>query len=328
MAAKISWKRRALFALVAATLLIAIGAVPSSGATKQFTLEVTPSSAVAGSSTDFTLKITNTTPGNSTINSLSVNVPFPLTPGCPPPSPPGLPGCTHLLPQPQSSNPNATATLSVVGSQVRVQNIDSLKANQFVRLMVTATPAALPGGTCSGSAAWSANAYAGNSLNGDQFTNQGSIAQRTTNLLGCLTLQFVTAPTDGAINTDMHVQVEAVAGGSVVPAFTGPITIEKVSGPGTLSNNGPVNAVAGVADFPNLQGNTVGDYVVRATSPGVTNSLNAPFTLFATTIVCGQTVSASGGGTDVNVTLVNNVGCVPKNATITATPPMQAPSTT
>jgi hypothetical protein len=321
MAANVSWKRRALFAIVAATLLIAIGAVPSSGATKQFTLEVTPSSAVAGTSTDFTVKITNTTPGNSTINSFSVNVPFLLTPGCPG-SPPGPPGCPRVLPQPESTNPNSATTISVSSSQVRVQNIDPLKTNQFIRLRITATPAALP--TCSnGSADWSGNAYAGNSLNGDQFTNQVAPGdtRRTTTLLACVALRFVTgfAPTDGTINTDMHVQVEAVAGGSRVTAFTGPVTIEKLSGPGTLSGNGPVNAVDGVANFPNFRGDTVGDYVVRAISPGVANSSNAPFTLFATTIDCGETVSASGAGTDVDVTLVANAGCVSKNATVTAT---------
>jgi hypothetical protein len=210
MSARVSLKGRVLIAAVAATLVIAIAAVPSLGATKKSVLDVTPNLVVGGSSSDFTITITNTTPGNSTINSFSVDSPFPLA------SP--LPG---LLPPPESTNPNAQATIAVVGSQVRVQNIDSLKTNQSVKLRVTATPPALP---CDQGYEWTATAYAGNSLTGNQFPNVGSLAQRTTTV-GCAGIRFVEGhtPQDAVLNTRISstdldptgpdVQVEYVVGG-------------------------------------------------------------------------------------------------------------------
>ena len=54
----------------------------------------------------------------------------------------------------------------------------------------------------------------------------------------------------------------------------------------------------------------------RRTTPTVAT---ASVDVFETTIACGGTESASGGGTDVDVTLVDNEGCTPKNATVTAT---------
>jgi hypothetical protein len=183
-----------------------------------------------------------------------------------------------------------------------VQNIDSLKTNQFIRLRVTATPAALAPGDCDDTAEWSANTYAGNSLNGDQFTNQGTPAQRTTTLLGCITLQFVSGfePTHGVVNTDTHVKVEAIVpGGSVVTAFAGQVTIQLVNGPSGAALSGNVaTASGGVADFPNFQGNAEGAYEVRAISPGVANSSTVSFTLFAESLSCTEpqdTLPTSGG---------------------------------
>jgi hypothetical protein len=280
MSGSVGLKGRLLIAAVAATLVIAIAAIPSFGATKQYTLDVKPNSAVGGVTTDFTITIKNTTPGNSSINSVAVDSPFPIS------------GTPVILPPPESTNANPMATVNVAGStQVRVQNIDSLKTNQVLKIRITATPAALPGETCSSAPdyLWRATTYAGNSLNGDTFANKGDDDQRRTVVLGCLSLRFVDgfAPTDGVINTDMDVKVEAVgADGSVVTAFTGPITIQKVSGPGALHGAGPINAVNGVADFPNFQGDTAGDYEAKATSPGVGDSDVAAFSLFADSLDC------------------------------------------
>jgi hypothetical protein len=282
--------RGMVIGVVAALLLIAVVAVPSFGATKQFTFQVTPASAVGGGTTDFEVKVTNTTPGNSTINSFKVDVPFPVT------------GTPEILPPPDSSHLNPAPTISVDGNQVRVQNIDSLRRNQFLTLKISATPAAVPVETCSyTSDPWVVTAYAGNSLNGDTFTAQN--APPTTEVLGCITLQFVAGfePADGTVATGQTVKVEAVANGVTETSFTGDVTIEKVSGPGSLSGNGPVAAVAGVATFSNFQGDTAGDYVVKATSPGVADSPpTESFTLFASELDCenlSDEFPMEGGGT-------------------------------
>src|SRR4029453_8366785 len=81
MAAHISWKRRVLFAIVAATVLVAITAVPSmvgAAPAKKYSLAVSPTTATAGQPTQFTVTMTNETPPgtNSNFSSFYVTVPF------------------------------------------------------------------------------------------------------------------------------------------------------------------------------------------------------------------------------------------------------------
>ena len=71
MAASTGLKTRVLIAVVAATFLIAVAAIPSFGATKKSVLDVKPNLVVGGSSSDFTVTISNTTPGNSTTGPIS-----------------------------------------------------------------------------------------------------------------------------------------------------------------------------------------------------------------------------------------------------------------
>jgi hypothetical protein len=255
MSGSVGLKGRVLIAAVAATLVIAIAAVPSLGATKKFELDVKPNLVIGGSSTDFTVTITNKTPGNSAINSFSVTVPVPIN------------GTPQLLPPPDSTNSNLQATVNVVGSQVRVQNIDTLKLNQSVKLRVTATPPAIP---CNQGYAWTAVAYAGNSLSGDQFVNTGSLAQRTTTV-GCAGIRFVEGhtPHDAVLNTTITntdldptaepVQVEYVVGGVRQDLDTGTVTLSFGTTPppplvpGTLPPGNTATFTDGVASFPNLK---------------------------------------------------------------------------
>ena len=220
MASRTGWTGRVLIGAVAGMVLIALAAVPSFGASKKYSLDVKPNATTAGISTDFTLAFTNTTPGNSAVNSLSVDVPFALQSGAD--------FNASVLPKPDSTNANATATVNPVGSQVRVQNIDSLKTNQVIKIKITATFADPSPGSCTHpSALWTATVYTGNSLSGDTFANQGTDPQRslTLNSASCIHLQFVNGRTpQDAIqgqpitNTDLNtpagapVQVELVAG--------------------------------------------------------------------------------------------------------------------
>src|SRR4029450_9041120 len=123
MAAHIGWKRRVLFAIVAATVLVAITAVPSmvgAAPAKKYSLAVSPTTATAGQPTQFTVTMTNETPPgpNSNFSSFSVTGPFPI-PGesQPPPSP--LAG---------STNPNLSATVGVDPSNSRRILVRSLDA--------------------------------------------------------------------------------------------------------------------------------------------------------------------------------------------------------
>lgn len=257
MASRKGWMGRVLIGAVAALLLIALGAVPSFGASKKYVLDVKPNLVVGGSSTDFTVTITNTTPGNSTINSFSISVPSSFSNVS-----------AQILPQPDSTNPNSSGTVSPpVGSVIKVQNIDSLKTNQFLRVKVTATPPVTP---CDVGYQWNAIAYAGNSLAGDQFANQGAVSARTTTV-GCAGIRFVDGhtPQDAVLNTKItgtdldptgpDVQVEYVVGGVRQNLNTGTVTLQYGTKPasplvpGTLSPS-PTTATfsGGVATFSSL----------------------------------------------------------------------------
>lgn len=311
MASRTGWTGRVLIGAVAAMILIALAAVPSFGATKKYVLDVQPNLVVGGSSTDFTVTITNTTPGNSTINSFSVNVPFPLA--SPPPA---------LL---SSTNPNSQATVIVVGSQVRVQNIDSLKTNQSLKLKVTATPPANP---CNVGIQWTATAYAGNSLAGDPFANQGTTAQRTTTV-GCAGIRFVDGhtPQDAVLNTTITntdlepgippaapVQVEYVVGGVRQDLDTGTVTLSYGTTPpsplvpGTLSGT-TATFSNGVAEFGSLQisdtapFDAAGDYTLVATYSSYTTE-SPSFRIFDS-LLCGggsYTEGAQGDAGQFQVT--------------------------
>jgi hypothetical protein len=315
MAASPAWKGRALIALVAATFVIAIVAVPSFGASKKSTLEVTPHAAITGFPTDFFIKITNTTPGASNISSLSADVPFPLTPT-------GVVTDPHLLLPPNSSNPNAGATISVVDpagpiqAQVRVQNMDLLKRQEFVTLQITVTPADLSTTCTSQDYFWAATAYAGNSLNGDQFPNVGidpNAWKTTLSDDSCIHLEFVPdrEPQDAIqgeviTNADLNtppgapVQVQLVADGATVDLTTtgNAVTLSSTPSlpPEALSGNA-ADFSHGVATFDNLKisnyisgGALVqvgGDYTLTASYSTYPSTPSDPFRIFDARICDG-----------------------------------------
>ena len=142
MAASISRKRRVLFALMAATVLVAITSVPSmvgAAPAKKYALAVSPTTATVGQPTSFTVTMTNETPPgtNSNPKSFYVTVPFLIS------------GAITLPPTVSqtlagSSNPNLSATVEVDpsnSSRILVKSLDPVNKGQFVKLTFTATPA-------------------------------------------------------------------------------------------------------------------------------------------------------------------------------------------
>ena len=311
MASRTGWTGRALIGAVAVMVLIALAAVPSFGASKKYTLDVKPNATTAGISTDFTLAFANTTPGNSAVNSLSVNVPFALQSG--------TVVTASILPKPDSTNANATATVNVVGSQVRVQSIDSLKTNQVIKIKITATFADPSPGSCTHpSALWSATVYAGNSLTGDTFTNQGTDVQRTLTLnsASCIHLQFVSdrTPQDAIqgqtiTNTDLNtpagasVQAELVAGTTRIDVDTSgnAVTLSPTPGvpAGGLTGN-TADLVDGLATFPNLKISNVGstqvggDYTLTPSYSTYPSTASPSFRIFDA-LICGPSAQDPDG---------------------------------
>ena len=323
MASRKGWTARVLIGAVAGLLLIALAAVPSFGASKKFGLDVKPNTAFATVSTDYTITIKNTSPGNSNISSFSVDVPFALQSGT---------TVTATQPLPGSTNANAMATVNVVGSQVRVTNIDPIKTNQVLKIGITATAADPNPGTCNSTpVTWTAAAYAGNSLGGDTFaltTTTGFNSTVQLQSASCIHLQFVSGkgPQDAIqgqtiTSTDLNepagdpVQVELVAGGTRVDVTTSggavSLSISSFNGsavppgsaPGVLAGN-TADFTNGVASFPNLMISNAattpptagGDYRLKASYLSYPSIASDPFQIFDAEI-CG-----SGSGEEVTYT--------------------------
>ena len=347
MAVHISRKRRVLFAFLAATVLVAITSVPSvvgAAPAKKYSLTVSPTTATVGLPTTITATVTNDTPPgtNSNFSSFYLTVPFSIT------------GAIEFPPHPLagSTNPNLSATVGVDPSNPRrilVRSLDAVNKAQFVKLTFTATPA-----SCSPSDNFwvtgdSVKVANGGSLNGDTFSpTTSSTTVKTTVSCGPPALS-VTKTADGenvvAPNQIGYtITVNSSGGGAatgvtltdVLPTDAGlSWSIDPGTGAGCSITTGtlscPIGDMASGSSFivhissPTTQ-DTVADSPVQNTaSVTATNVTPAPdpasasIDVFATTITCGGTESASGGGTLVNVTLVDNAGCTPKNATITAT---------
>jgi hypothetical protein len=322
MASRKGWTARVLIGAVAGLLLIALAAVPSFGASKKFALDVKPNTAFATVSTDYTITIKNTSPGNSTINSFSVDVPFPLQSGT---------TVTATQPLPSSDNANAQATVNVVGSQVRVTNIDPIKTNQVLKIGITATAADPGSATCSTTPyTWTAAAYAGNSLGGDTFAPTATAGFSSTVQLqsaSCIHVQFVSGkgPHDAIqgqtiTSTDLNepagdpVQVELVAGGTRVDVTTSgqpvALSISSFNGsavppaaPGVLTGN-TADFTNGLASFPDLKISNAattpptagGDYQLKASYLSYPSIASDTFQIFDAQI-CG-----SGSGQEVTYT--------------------------
>ena len=335
MASRKGWTGRVLIGAVAAMVLIALAAVPSFGASKKFTLDVKPNSAFAGVKTDYTFTIKNTTPGNSTINSVSIATPTdPAVPAVLAPfalQSPLTTGDVSIV-SGSSTNPNSSASVSIVGSQVRVQNIDSLKTNQTITIKVSATFADPSPGSCTTpTEAWNVTAYAGNSLSGDMFTNQGTLAQKSLTLssVSCIHLQFVDGrgPHDAIqgqtiTSTDLNtppgqaVQVALMANGTPVDittsgdavslsisSFNGKAVPQDTTAPGVLTGN-TSDFTNGVASFPSLKISNAsptpptagGDYQLKASYLSYPSVASDTFQIFDA-LICG-----AGSGQEVTYT--------------------------
>ena len=324
MASRTGWTGRVLIGTVAAMVLVALAAVPSFGASKKFGLDVKPNAAFAGVSTDYTITIKNTTPGNSTINSFSINVPFALQSDT-------EVTATQPLPKPDSTHANAQASVNIVGSQVRVQNIDSLKSGDVLKIGITATAADPSPGTCSTTPkTWTAAAFAGNSLSGDTFAPTATNGFNSTVQLqstSCIHVQFVSdrTPQDAIqgepiTSTDLNtpagqdVQVELVAGTTRVDVTTSgdavSLSISSFNGspvppgaPGVLTNS-TSDFTNGVASFPGLKISNAanvpptagGDYQLKASYLSYPSIASDTFRIFDAEI-CG-----SGSGQEVTYT--------------------------
>ena len=289
-------KRKLLIGLIVGAVALTATALPGFAAKptpeKIFRLDITPTTAVGGSSTTFNAKFTNITPGNSSFNSLTLTAPagFTIT-------------ALSIAPMPTSSNPNASAITSFSGQTATVTALDPVKSNQFVT--VSATTDVPPATDCGGSSGtWTAITWTGSNTAGNTFRMAQSSGLTTTITVAC-ELRFVDGQNPGNASVGAvipgasggSVQVELVKGAAPDPDFDGDVTLLQTSGPSATLSGATATATDGVATFSTLKLDTAGTYTLKARAAGVADSDDSPeFTIFDGVINCGGELSFTGEG--------------------------------
>jgi hypothetical protein len=286
-ARRITLSLGALVLLVGATLLpiTLANAAPE----KIFSVNVAPGSLVAGTQgATLTATFKNETPsGNSTINSARLAATAPA-------------GFTIV-----TATGAGTEVISSNGQSVSINGIPPVKPNKTYTLTMTVNvPAAT---TCAGdTVAWSANAWTGNSSNGDTFRFLPSLSNTTTSLSITCNLSFTTQPSDALKNTAVSPAI--VVTGSPASLFSGQNVLLAVAGDSPTSGT-PAGATSvpadsnGVATFSDIAFTQSGDYKVEATSGGYSTGSSNTFTISDGILDCGNSTPNVDG---VTVTRLEN----------------------
>jgi hypothetical protein len=263
------------------------GVAAAATSVKPYSVVITPSSVAGGSSTTFTVAITNGS-ANQSLGSANVTAPAGITV--------------------TGASPSGVAT--VVGNVVELRNLAIAPGgSRSVSIQATA-----PCG--GGSSAWQVVAKQSNSFNGppgNEFVLDTSASSLGLTVVGSCHLNFFTQPADAVkgtaitttpINTPQGgaIAVEVLDGNNQrMTSSAAAITVAIGSGspnpaPGaTLSGTTTQNAIAGVASFSNLAIDLHGDYTLSATSPGVIGASSGSFAIWdqASSCASGTTCSVS-----------------------------------
>ncbi|HET7248685.1 MAG TPA: Ig-like domain-containing protein [Gemmatimonadales bacterium] len=142
-------------------------------------------------------------------------------------------------------------------------------------------------------------------------------------------LAFVVQPSNAIAGVVMAptVQVEVRDGfANRIPGATNPVTLALNLSPGSLTGNGPITPVNGVASFPALTvGTAATGYTLAATAGGLTGVVSATFNVAAGVVSASQsTVSVSpaalvagGGSSTITVTVKDANGTALPGVTVT-----------
>jgi len=301
--------RRRTLAVCLVALMAACAAASEAPATttgKQYTLNVSPSSVGAGSSTRFSATFANLPGQQQQLGSANLTVPAGFT----------------LVAAEMASGASGTVTAS--GNTVQLRNL-ALQPGSSLTVYVTATaPCAATTGT------WSGLAKQSNDFNGppgNNFTIAAAGSSLTATVTGACALRFVTQPANARVGaaisgtaytpppTGPGVGVETIDGaGNRVTTSGTPITmaIGTATGLGALSGTTTVNTTAGVATFTTLAINAPGTYTLSASSPGLTSASSNVFRIDTVVVSCTEDVSCSGTVQDSTTRL--DVTADPTNA--------------
>ena len=268
---------------VALSVMALVGAVFAGTATsatsvKPYSVVITPASVAGGSSTTFTVVMTNRS-ANQTLGSANVSAPAGVT----------VTGAA----------PSGVAT--VVGNVVQLRSL-AIAPGGSRTVSIQAT---VPCGATS--AAWQVAAKQSNNFNGppgNEFLLDAGTSSLGMTVVGSCHLNFFTQPADavkGAVITTTPINtppgggiaVEVLDGNNQrVTSSTAAITV--AIGPGaTLSGTTTQSAVAGVALFSNLSIDLHGEYTLSATSPGLAGAGSGSFGIWDQASSCASGATCS-----------------------------------
>lgn len=268
--------RRLLWLLTA--FVFAAVALPANAAPSKI-FSITPStSQVAFGSVALSLTIKNETPnGNSTINSLTVNLPS---------------GYAIDTAHPPSANWNGQLSyVAGSGGSVSLSNMSPLKPqNSFVLTLSVNVSASLQ---CNVAAQWLGQAWTGSSFSGETFAQ---INIKGTSIPANPTDAFVTPPSNQVAPNPVPVAVQLTSCSR--PSVGTPVTVTVAAGSSspvaTLMQNTDASGIASFAVPTGTAAGAVppGIYTVRASATGY-STLSAPVTVFGGDLFCGDPLDPS-----------------------------------
>jgi hypothetical protein len=297
------------FGVLAAGMLgAAMLAAPASGSTssstctssgKCFAVTVSPASPTAGANTSFAFAITNEA-STQQLGSVQISAPtgFVIT--------------------------GASGSTSFTSSSALFLNL-SLAPSATTTLTLSATAPCL-GGTYQ----WGIKAKQSNDFNGspgnDFQLDPASAGNLSGTLTGSCSLAFTSdgQPAGTAVNAAITsgfgsqggpVKIEVLDGsGQLATASTAAVTVAIGSNPGAGSLSGTVtlDASGGVASFSNLSIDRPGiGYTLTATSPGITPSTSAYFTIWGSLQRCSTTPCSASSSTTTTTGTVTTSSATP-----------------
>jgi hypothetical protein len=249
----------------------------------KYGLNVTPSSVTAGTSAQsMTATYTNPASNGTSFGSLSLTAPA---------------GFTIVSATP----PSGTATVAAGGTSVSISGITPVASGGTFALALSVNV------NCSATTGnWDSTAWSGTPVGtGAAAIRDATISSIQTTVTGGCSFKFLTPPSNAEKSTAISpaIVVGLVdSSNNVVTSFTGQVTLTKKSGPGTLSGTlGPVAAISGQATFNSVMADTIGNYVLTASSGTLTVDSNL-FTIYGGMLNCSPTPPFTFSDQSVNVT--------------------------
>jgi hypothetical protein len=272
--------RRLLPTAILTGLLLLAGA--QSAQAHFFSVKVSPSSAAAGARTTFSVTIVNQGGPGANVNSVDLTAPA------------GFTLVSAIVP--------GAGTATIDGSKVKLRNLGLGPHKSVTATVVADVPCT------TGTKTWGVSSP-------DRPFDAAHSARTTTVTGSCATgtaLRFVGQPPDGAVGSPFGVSVEVVdASGNRVTgsAASVTLTLQTLTGSGTLGGTTTRTAVNGLVTFTGLTVSGPGTFRLVASSPGLTPA-SSVFRIDTVNTVCPEnqtcTATTSTATTTASITALGD----------------------